>query len=137
MRPPKVVVPSPPPSPLPPILNEELMAALLSHTPTIANVQQSLLAECRKIAWLEKAQERIYQLLREDETRDYNEVLRILIKESTSDGDRALQKEEERGNIEEQGKVADVKLPKRAIDEAIRIVKEGLESIVEFEGGID
>ena len=137
MRPLKVVVPAPPPSPLPSTLNRELISALFSHTTTIPKVQQSLLAECREAAWLEKVQERSYQLLREDETRDFDEVMRILIKESTSDGDRAQQKGEERGKIEEQGKVANVKLPEKAIDEAVRIVKEGLDSVVKFEGEID
>lgn len=85
------------------------------------------------MAWLDKIRERSLQLFREDETRGYDEVMRILVKEARGERDGTEQKEGQRGKSEG-GKKADVEIPEKAIDAAIKIVSDGLENVVEFEG---
>lgn len=133
MRPPRILVPNPPSAPLPPTLNAKITSALLSHTNCIPKLQKSLVTECRDVAWLDKIRERSLQLFREDESRDYDEVMRILVEEARGEKDRSQQQEVQRGKSEK-GKKVDVTIPAKAIDEAIKIVSEGLDNIVEFEG---
>ncbi|KAL8815290.1 MAG: hypothetical protein Q9191_008474, partial [Dirinaria sp. TL-2023a] len=133
MRPPKILVPTPTSAPLPPKLNAKITSALLSQTTCIPKLQESLVAECQNVAWLDKIKERSLQLFREDEDRDYDEVMRILVEEARGGRDETRQKEGQRGESGN-GKKVDVTIPVKAIDEAIRIVSEGLGNIVEFEG---
>ena len=86
------------------------------------------------MAWLDKIRERSLQLFREDETRSYNEVMRMLIEEATGKRNGSQQKEGQRSKSEERAKEVDVKIPEKAIDKAIQIVSEGLDNVVQFEG---
>lgn len=129
MPPKKILVPNPPPPTLPPKLNAEITAALLDDKASVPRLQRTLLDECQKAAWLDNIQARSLQLLREDENLGYHDILPILVQEALGNGGHGKD-----STSSGDAKATNVKIPEKAIDEAVKVVQEGLENVVEFEG---
>lgn len=137
MPPARVIVTDPPPSPLSNDLRNELIGALFSQTKAIPDLQQALLAECEKSGWLSAIRERATQLIKEDDNRDHNDIVRMIVEEARQQGVRnhARQGVRKPGNSTAQDPaVVDVRMPEQAVQEGTKIIRGAFDGIVEIEG---
>jgi len=132
----KVNVSDPPPSPLPTSLRNDITSALFSQTEAIPTLQKTLLAECEKAGWLDAVRECSLQLLREDGSRSYKDVMAILVNEARDQGEGG----KSTGDAAKNGKasvgrreVVEVKMPEIAVEGGTKIIRDALAEIVEFE----
>lgn len=76
--------------------------------------------------------ERSLQLLREDEGRGYRDVTAILVDEARVGKSTGVVVENGKARAGRQEAV-DVKIPEKAVNEGVRVVRDAVEGIVEFE----
>ena len=132
----KIPISYPPPSPLPPSLRNDIIAALFSQTDAIPSFQQVLLSECEKAGWLDAVRERSSQLLRENGGRSHNELVAILTEEARGQRKKvettgeALQPTKSDNMAQER---INIEMPEEAVKEGTKVVTHALNGVVQFE----
>ncbi|KAL9640441.1 MAG: hypothetical protein Q9164_000260 [Protoblastenia rupestris] len=151
MSPPKILIPTDPPSPLDPSVRSDLFSALIRQN-TIKDLHKTLNNECQTAGWQQKVQERILQLLRTGEVKNMKELEDAIVSEALGredKGDEISDEEGDGGDEADQnnttrekprkrikvndGAIIPIKLPEKAITAGTKIVRATLEDAVEVE----
>jgi len=144
-------VPANPDFPLHDALRHDLQSALARER-AVPVILQALNTECQKAGWHDAVKARIMQMLKSGNYETRQEVVRAIVREARGLPEEEEEEKEEEdgfGGMKDKGRVddagngtegfgggevpIDIKIPKKATMEGVKVVRDALEKVVEIE----
>ncbi|KAL8846383.1 MAG: hypothetical protein Q9221_008525 [Calogaya cf. arnoldii] len=129
----RILIPSAPPTPLPPKLLQTLISALLSPptgTSAIPHIQSALSNNAKAAGWNEAVHKRAKEIIESGQAGNVKEVMEVLVREAMVREGKGKGLKKVGGG----GGGGGVRFPDEAIEAGRKVVRDALEGIVDVEG---